>query len=376
MKTSPVLMALAVYLTSAAGFAADVGVCTRVRLESPPSSVAGAIWLRDESGIVMLNNGTRALDVFDLQGKRKQRVSSPGSGPTDFNVPLGISPTETGYLVNDENHHFVWLDRDFHPTASFDLNGGRPEGADELWLDAQSIVVGREAVGLLSRNSRNGVDFGFFRVALDGGGSPQVLESIPMPGDREHHAGSRWRFRAYQTVYRYIAQVEDRIYWLRLDDTLRLHLVEVKGKGSPVEIEGVVPTAYAQWPRSLPEEIGIQDVPGILEKLAASPMISEVLSDGERLYLLGHAPAEHGVRWTLFALDRAARRVEFQKDLPTAAPDVLLIPGQRQIAVLELGAVVGHLRPPASVVLLPRKWLAGTEGKSAWETQCQAALAR
>jgi len=376
MKNPLGWISLAVLVMPAVGSAADVAICSRAAFETPPSSIAGAIWLQDESGLVLLNNGTRSLDVYDQHGKRTRRVSWPGRGPMDFNVPLGIASTGSGYLVNDENHHFVWLDQDFHPTASFDLQDGRPDGADEMWLDGQSIVVGKEAVGLLSRNSKSGVDFGFFRVALEKGGSPQLLQAIPVPGDREGHTGSRWRFRAYQTVYRYIARVEDRIYWLRLDEGLKLHLVELKGNGSPIDIEGAVPKAYSQWPRSLPEEVGIQDVPGILKKLEGSPMISEILSDGERLYLLGHEPGAQGVRWTLFGLDRTARHIEFQKDVPTSAPDVLLIPGRRQVAVLELGAIVGHLRPPASVLFLPRVWLAGAEGRSAWETQCRAVLAR
>lgn len=354
------------FLLTAVAWGADgksASMCSRVNLENAPGSIAAAVWQHGEQGVVLLANDTRSLVLYDLAGKRTRRVSSPGDGPYDFNVPLGIQQTDDGYLVNDENQHFVWLDAAFKGVDSFDVRKDRRDGADEIWLDAQSIVSGKEATGVLSRSARDGADYGIFRMRLQRGAEPRLVRAIDVPGDRAHHAGSLWSFRMYQAEYRLLAKVGDRVYWLELDPSRRLHLMELGAAGAVTELEGVLPAISAQWPKTLPENVSVEDVPAVLATLERATLVSGLFSDGERLFVLAHTPAAQGLRWSVLALDRAARHVEFERELPTAAPEIVVLPGARRFALVELGAVSGHLRPPKSLLLLSREWLTAAPGR-------------
>ncbi len=73
----------------------------------------------------------------------------------------------------------------------------------------------------------------------------------------------------------------------------------------------------------------------------------------DRLLLLTRSPDGRGTaRWQLFRLDPQADRLEGSWELPTRAPGILLVPGEKRWAILELG----ELQP-----LLERKLLSLVE---------------
>ncbi len=344
--------------------------CRRVPIADPPTSIAGATWSLDGNSIILLNNGTRSLDVVSLEGRRLSRISSPGGGALDFNSPGGLQRTSSGYVLNDQEQHFLWLDRNLRAFASFDLRRDDGEG-DEWFVTSQSEIQGRQAIGVASQSHGDREDYGVVRMQLEpNAGAPKLIESIPMPPGRRPHAGPTWRFYAYTTVFSrsYLVRVEDRVFWLRVKENLGLELVEYRA--GRLRTLPVVPAAYAQWPRTLPEEVTFDEIESIGKQIERATMISQLLTDGRRLYLLGHTPAPRGQRWTLFAVNAAGTSIDFQRELPTTAANILVLPGERETAILEIATIHGLERRPKSLLLLGNDWLGAPGSPKLVEAAC------
>lgn len=106
---------------------------------------------------------------------------------------------------------------------------------------------------------------------------------------------------------------------------------------------------------------GLQAALTVESTLESLPVPLSLFALDDRLYPLTRSPEGKGAaRWRLFRLDPQADRLEGGWQLPTRAPGILLVPGEKRWAILELGEAQQLLeRQLRSLVEIPVTALRG-----------------
>ncbi len=77
--------------------------------------------LSPDGRLLVFNDAANgSLKVFDLQGKLTREIKRPGLGSTDFNLPLYLTPWDSGFLLLDSTR-LLWFDAQVNPEAGWIL---------------------------------------------------------------------------------------------------------------------------------------------------------------------------------------------------------------------------------------------------------------
>ncbi len=124
-------------------------------------------------------------------------------------------------------------------------------------------------------------------------------------------------------------------------------------------------------PQAPPGLFGPDAHEAFMTGLEATAVPLGLFAAGEKLILLTRRPkANDGARWELYRLDPARDRLEGVLELPTEAPQLLIVPGDKRWLALELGPpgppfrvrkLLSFLEFPASVLESPWAAVASSE---------------
>jgi hypothetical protein len=150
----------------------------------------------------------------------------------------------------------------------------------------------------------------------------------------------------------YVAQIGERIYWLGADDDV-FSIRRLDGdRLVPLD---AFPQRFARVPMLPRRRQGLGDEALLQSAVETSTFAAGLYAEGGWLYVLGREALPGGAtRWTLTAIDPVADRLVGTAVLPTEAPALVVAPGSREWAFVELGRVeegqMAGQRPPRSLL--------------------------
>ncbi len=104
---------------------------------TPPKGFFGPRGIAIHKGrVYVTDGGNNAVDIFDTAGTFQNRFGSPGSGPGQFNQPVGIGVGADGtvWVVDSGNNRLQGFDADGKPLESVAVPGWNIQGIKEAYL--------------------------------------------------------------------------------------------------------------------------------------------------------------------------------------------------------------------------------------------------
>lgn len=352
----PFFPRVALLAVAAGALAAEAPAPAGVRRHAvtPPvdSYLQSAAWLPGEERLLIPDPRYQRLLVFSRQGGPPQVVTAlPGWDRPLTGLFTAWSEGGTTHLVvNDWEQQKVWeleLGDDLAVRKQIALHSlqlqptAHLERVERLLRHGHHLYL-QAGFRLADQRTRAGVA----RIVAD---TPNLLEFLT----------TEYRVNTAALVMLYRAP-------LLAAGPTGVFLLELGG--DPPYLEQLAPTrrrlqafppGYGPPPDAPPGAQGRDAAWAHLTAMETSFMPAGLYARGRWLLLLTREPLGGGkTRWRLHCLDPVRDRLGGSFELPTAAPEILIAPGEKRWAIVELGPLQGVMeRPLASWVELPGELL-------------------
>jgi hypothetical protein len=324
-------------------------VCTRTAFVEPPSWVSGLAWQSMAERAALVDPKSQRVLLLDLNGGSQSWVSFRDQASGANLVPRGIamlgaepwirfdlgavarlparvSAPSLGVAPTD-----LWrenLDRDGGPLS------GQVETLYSNWISLGGRVLGYGAVGRAGADATGpsaGRDFqlGILQARYDRRQQKVIEPSLLVKSDENDF---------YRMGYPYFAATSSQLFFLRMTPASSrvAVLMAVDSAGRVTPLEGAIPRGFEVLPRQGKSEASVGE---ILNELERQVFVAGLYAERRDLFLLLHEPAgAAGTTWKLVRYDPATQRAKGTVVLPTTAPHVSLLPGEREWLVIERGS--------------------------------------
>ena len=335
------------------GQASELQGADRLDLNPPPKwSVSGA-WSQDGRHLLLVDAFRSQILEYRGDGSLVQGHEVPLGGTTVFSRPSTLKPRSGGFLVEQEDAAFVFLDPDLTSQRETDLLAETLQSPLRIASVFSWTLMGGEEDQLLllgdvqleNAETRTG----FLRVPLDDPGEAELLFELEDDEAVDY----------YLLGHQYMTSLGGKAYLVEM--TRSPSLVEVTPEGGVRRLE-VFPEGFELRPY-LPNQGGLDQIPAMFAAVERSRMVAGLYAWEGHLYLLTREPVADGCRWTLLEIDPARETIVQSFTLPTSAPHLTVVPGPESWAFLERGRVTGFGQQEVhGVVLMPSDRLRG-EGR-------------
>lgn len=332
------LFAVALSLVFGSPLSAETSAsCRRVSLGQPPGLVTAAAW-RAGGELVVVDRLAGKLLRFDARGEPIGEILRPGSDRFAINQPFHVQAVGDGLVVQDGLYRLVWLDAALEGTRSADTRG-RVALLDHTVVDGSVFVYGTAPAAL------DGKPWGFFELAAEDLAQRRLVHPI------EPEALSM--FSLSRPV---VAQVGGVAYGLDYGPPPTLRRLSEPGTRL-----AAFPDGFETLP-SFPGKGGPEAIERFYGIVEQSRVPAQLHGFGRHLYLLTRHPSpESGTVWELHRIDPEKDAVEATLRLPSGSPDLEIVPGEPDWAVIEKGRIrLGGRQDVLGVLLLPASWLDGS----------------
>lgn len=326
-------------------------VCERVPVGLAKVWLPDAAWSVDGKTLVVTDVAEGRLLRFSARGERLADISSPGSGPRDFNHPTVLHPTAEGFLLTDGVRRWLALDHEGRPVRQV-------VAADRsvIGVMAQAVLLDGELVGFGSAAEGEGRHrSGFLRLSL---------EPLKVIARAEGPAETSPEIDFYSALPHLVVAAGPHAYALRFTEPPRIERLFPPGRLQ------AFPPGFEQLARIPPGLTGPGRQADFDSFFVKQTLPVALFGQGGDLYLLTRQPAsEGGTRWRLHRIDPNHDRLLGSVDLPTRVINLLVAPGPAWWAVLEEGMASAEGRLSLeSLLLLSTEWLARSGSPSFGDT--------
>lgn len=319
--------------------------CLRVTLDPAPPWTVSVLWDDERQQLIVLDPAARGFALYGRDGKRRAEVPLDPALELDYAVPMRLESAGQGYqlLTRSKLVHLrkdLQVDAVIDPFAPLGRDWTTGSLSDGLFLDgvfygyADAIATNDEKADELEAAAP--WHRGFARIDPAQRKLEWLLE-LPLDGDGE--------FTSYYFYDRrpYVAELDGRLYVLRLGQPWSLHQITRKGLRAVLagKDTAATPMALYGWDRRLfllsSESISAPSPPD----LQAPTPLGNGQVDGPAL--VAAATIEQTRRWKLTEIDARRGHVLRELELPSAAQRLRLIPGEVVWVAIEENAapVVG-----------------------------------
>lgn len=347
--------ALLAVAAAAGALAAEAPAPAGVRRHAvtPPvdSYLVSAAWLPGEERLLVPDPRHQRLLVFSRQGGAPQVVTAlPGwERPLTGLFTAWSEGGTTHLVVNDWERRETWTmrlgpDLQASRTTTFSSNTLDPPGY--LPRLRFQLTVGQwhyaQAGFMVGEQSDH---FGVCRISVAPPHRVEFLVEYPLA------TGAR----VLTDDVPLLARIGDQLFFLQLgaDPPYLQQLAPTRRR-----LEAF-PPGYGSPPDAPPGVQGRDAAWAHLTAMETSFMPTGLYARGRWLLLLTRQPLGGGkTQWRLHRLDPVRDRLEGSFELPTTAPEILIAPGEKRWAIVELGPLQGVMeRPTASWVEVPGELL-------------------
>lgn len=299
--------------------------------------VAAGAWIEQDRTLLLLMRSPNQIIAIRPDGRSEVALVFPNQEYPDFTPYSELAPGPGGtYWVLGSRARILQLDHRLQAVDIVELSRLRDAGCPRLVGVYQPVFDGGDIIALLACRSRHGWDFfGYGRVNL--GAEPFFNPHWPL--DESMDAGGLAWFIPT------LARAGDGVFALVFGDSPAiLSLLPV-----PMMLQ-TFPDGFRDVP-----ELG-RDDPGtfrrFLQNLEEASAAVGLYGQGDYLYLLTRKPtARSTTTWQLHRINPATDRLEETRVLPTDAPHIRLIPGERYWAIVEQGEMAPDRSQPTRRIL-------------------------
>jgi hypothetical protein len=299
----------------------------RLFFEQPPAWTVSGAWAPDGTLLLVDTLNSKVLR-YDLQGSTAElagALKGPSGGELSFLKPSIIKPIPEGYLLEDEDAHFIFLNSSLDsrkPLKSIDLleasNGAIRSVFGWTYFDSTLL-----ALSDLREGERSSA---FVRVPLDDPERFEVVQPLPVSASARSF---------YLMGNPYFATVNDQAFFLRMDAVPALY--NVTGSGTTPRLVGRYSGLGLP---ALPDRSTAQGIKSGYDILERTPVVTGLYASNGYLYLLARQPQwREGWQWGLSKIDPLTGKQLRTLSLPSPARHLVVIPGDKYWAFVEKGPV-------------------------------------
>lgn len=310
--------------------------CRRVNLDPRPRWTFSAEWLSDAEQLVIVDVlGGRILRYDAESASPLGAASHPGNGPKAFDRPLEITRINEQLVLLNRTDHVLGLDSDLSPAWGAKIS-------DIIFPGEERVTHVRSLVGhegsIVAKVRINQPDgerwWGIGRLVLGDQPSVERLEEFPPETTPVGYA-------YYAFPGPLLARSGSAVYALRFEGGPRIQRI----LPSPAPLSSF-PAGY-QTP-NIPRSSGPGSTESHFQAWERSVTPEGLFGRGEFLYLLTRRPAAGGTEWMVHQIDPAEDRLVRTTTLPTMASHIVVVPGDKEWAIIEKGPVMGN--PPEQFI--------------------------
>ncbi len=346
------LVAWAMTLPGAATGESPAARIRRFAITPPVESyVTSAAWLPGEERLLITDPRYQRLLLLPRRDGPPEEVRQlpgeerPLAGLTTAWAAGGV----THLLINDWERREVWhlhLDAKLGVTQRLSVHSWRLEPAGRITRLKGMVELGGWAYMQAGfKGSESGERFGLLRMRAQ---APRQLEFL---ADYPLNSGAR----VVAADFSLLANAGGNVFFLELGSDPP-HIAQLAPQRRRLK---AFPPGYGPPPDAPPGAQARDAAWAHLTAMESAFMPAGLYAHGEALLLLTREPRGEGkTEWRLHRLNPRADRLEGSVQLPTQAPAILLAPGEKRWAIVELGPLHGVMeRTLASWVELPVAWL-------------------
>jgi len=341
------LYAIIFYLAVVSGTAPAVAQehSRRLGFEEPPAWTTSGAWASDGTLILVDALKSKVLR-YSVDGTRAELVGtieSPLDGPLAFQKPSIIRPIPSGFLLEDEEAHFVFFDSSLQAIAQVDLLQDATSSIGAIRSAFGWTYYGSSLLTLGDIEKDGEWSSGFLRVDLKAPKKYEIQQPLAL------NAPAR---SFYLIGNSYFASIGSQGFFLRMDAVPALYRVGESGTSAQL----VRRYAGLGLP-GLPDRSTAQGVKRAYDVLETSAIVTGLYASGEYLYLLARQPGwREGWQWGLSKIDPRTGEEVGTLSLPSPGRHLVVIPGDDYWAFVEKGSVRGvGQQQVSSVYLVPSK---------------------
>ena len=328
--------------------------CRRVVLAHPPAAFFSAAWAP----------GEREILVADIRNDRVLRYLRDGAfaGDVSFAAVSGVrhpkvfASGDSTLVITGSTRLLALESPNLTPRVIADFEGATfPDGATFVGFrfaqPRRDIIVANAIVRRANREGVAGL------LSLTTGPQRDWKAIIPVP----QTSALGGLVHSYPQV---LALVGDRLFALEYGEPSRVHELAPEkrtlvsfppgfGMLPPFPVDLVAEAAALRWAANV----------------QATPIPVGLYAQGGFLYLATREPANQGATtWRLHRIDPVSDRLLGSLVLPTAAADLLILPGEQQWALIEKGPYkAGFVHDTLGMVLIPAATI-----QAPWSATAQA----
>jgi hypothetical protein len=312
-------------LSSTASSRSESRGCSRVALQESPLWISDATSLGDvTSRLLVVDPYRNKLISYDPQGHATWLPDVQLGGSKEF--PASVAKTETGFLLEATDGHFVSLDDQFHAlrqnAPAWKSAAGERVGSLYQWTIAGDKLFG---LGTLTKPDRS-FQRGFLRAPVGLDGKVELLRAF---ANEDFYLLSG---------YSYVASLGDEAYFVSMDKLPAIYRATPESRD--VQKLKAFPDEYRIRPDFQTRMTGPKSAAAHYAELATFTMPAGLYAQDGRLYLLTRRPGGTAKTvWWLYQIDPEKDVILGRVQLPTTADHLTVVPGERNWLVFERGPV-------------------------------------
>jgi hypothetical protein len=303
--------------------------------------------LSDAEQLVIVDVLGGRLLRYDAKSARPLgSASHPGRGSRAFDRPLEMTWIDDELILLNRTDHILGLDSDLRPTWGTKIPEIAFPGGERVTHLRSLVGHDGSIIARIRINQPDGeVWWGIGRLLLGDHPSVERLEQFPPETAAVGHV-------YYSLPGPLLARAGSAVYALRFEGGPRIQ--RILPSSLPLR---AFPAGY-QTPH-IPRAGGPGSAEPHFQAWERSVTPEGLYGRGEFLYLLTRRPAADGTEWRIYEIDPEQDRVMRSTVLPTMASHIVLVPGEKEWAIIEKGPVIGN--PPeqfiGAVVFVPASFI-------------------
>jgi len=296
-------------------------------------------WGPGDTELLLTDPAIHAILRLTLDGNYPGPLVLGDGKPIDTAGPISLQANPGGYLLQDRPWRWVYYSRNFLPVRVLEPTLYPPAVNFVTFVENGGEFIGYGRV----KNPQDGWTTGVVRVSTDQLALLEVIEEIPVDSRRGD---------LFSTVPGGWVALAGAVYGLVFDEPS--HILEIKPDRRFLRS---FPDGFAVLP-ALPESRGPETMVARFQALAQSKLPVALYGHGAHLYLLTREPKADKTLWRLHQIDPQRDVLVRSLTLPTTAPHLSLLPGDKEWIVLERGPVLGPGQQKVeSMLRIPTPWI-------------------